>query len=451
MAVMFYSTNLQAPEVTFREAILQGQAPDKGLYMPVEIPSFADEEIASMKEQSYADLAYLVMRKFISPEEVDDAVLRQIVDDAYDFDLPIEQVSEQDFLMRLDRGPTASFKDFAARALGRLMAHFLEQSDQEAVILTATSGDTGGAVADAFLDLPRVSVVILYPKEEVSNRQRRQMTTLGHNVTALGVKGKFDDCQRMVKEAFVDPDLAQYGLTSANSINFGRLLPQAVYYCYAWSRVAPSAEDQVIFSVPSGNFGNLMGGLLAFKMGLPVQHFIAAVNENDEVPRFLESGVYEKVVPSRNCLSNAMNVGHPSNFARVIALYGGVMDEQGQILQEPDLERIRADISSFSITDEETRETIRDAYDRLQLVLEPHGAVGWAALQQYKELTSPTNRCVVIETADPAKFPEALEEIIGAELPMPPKMVSQQSLVEHLHEIKADYGQLKDFLQQKLS
>ncbi|HMF33778.1 MAG TPA: threonine synthase [Candidatus Lokiarchaeia archaeon] len=442
----FYSTNLQAPFVTFRQAILQGQAPDKGLYMPVEIPRLAPDEIAAMKDQSYADLAFLVMRKYISLEEVNDEVLRQIVEDAYDFEVPIEQITNLDFLLRLDRGPTASFKDFAARALGRIMAHFLAQDDGEAIILTATSGDTGGAVADAFLGLPRVRVVILYPFDEVSNCQRRQMTTLGQNITALGVDGKFDDCQRMVKEAFADPDLAALGLSSANSINFGRLLPQAVYYCYAWSRLASSPEDQVIFSVPSGNFGNLMGGLIAFRMGLPVKHFIAAVNENDEVPRFLESGIYEKVVPSRNCLSNAMNVGHPSNFARVVALYGGVMDELGQISQEPDLERMRADISSYSITDVETKETIREAFEQFHMILEPHGAVGWAALRRYKEIASPTDPCVAIETADPAKFPEAIQEIIGLSPQMPAKMASQQELVEHRHEISAQYVDLKDFL-----
>ncbi len=290
MAVKFYSTNLKAPEVTFRGAILQGQAPDRGLYMPKEIPLFSAKELSAMKGQAYPDLAFTVMRKYIPVSELDDEKLRNIVTDAYNFEIPLEKVTPKDFIMRLDRGPTASFKDFAARALGRIMSHFLAQAQKEAVVLTATSGDTGGAVADAFLGLPRVRVVILYPKAEVSDRQRRQMTTLGQNVTGVGVTGKFDDCQRIVKEAFADKDLASLGLTSANSINFGRLIPQAVYYCYAWSRLAKSPKEKVVFSVPSGNFGNLMGGLFAFRMGLPVKNFIIATNENDEVPRFLATG-----------------------------------------------------------------------------------------------------------------------------------------------------------------
>ncbi len=352
--------------------------------------------------------------------------------------------------MRLDQGPTASFKDFAARALGRIMSHFLGQDQKEAVVLTATSGDTGGAVADAFLGLPRIRVVILYPKAEVSERQRRQMTTLGQNVTAVGVTGKFDDCQRMVKDAFADKDLAKFGLTSANSINFGRLIPQSVYYCYAWSRQVALPGEKIVFSVPSGNFGNLMGGLFAFRMGLPVKHFIAATNENDEVPRFIATGTYTKVVPSKNCLSNAMNVGHPSNFARVIALYGGNMDENGQIRTMPDMNRLRAELRSYSITDAETKETIQAAYKQHRIILEPHGAVGWAALQRYRKDTQATETCVSLETADPAKFPDTIQELLHIDPPLPPKMAAQQSLTEHLHEIPATYTSLRDFLRRVL-
>ncbi len=450
MAVKFYSTNLKAPEVSFRGAILQGQAPDRGLYMPKEIPQFSAKELSAMKGQAYSALAFVVLRKFIPLGELKDEVLHKIVTEAYNFEVPLEKVTPKDFIMRLDRGPTASFKDFAARALGRIMSHFLGQDKKEAVVLTATSGDTGGAVADAFLGLPRVRVVILYPKAEVSDRQRRQMTTLGQNVTAVGVTGKFDDCQRMVKDAFADKDLANLSLTSANSINFGRLIPQAVYYCYAWSRLTSSPREKVVFSVPSGNFGDLMGGLFAFRMGLPVKHFIAATNENDEVPRFITTGVYTKVVPSKNCLSNAMNVGHPSNFARVIALYGGIMDENGQIRTMPDMKHLRAELISYSITDEETKATIQSAYKQHRVILEPHGAVGWAALQHYRKDTKSTETCVSLETADPAKFPDTIQELLHIDPPLPPKMAAQQSLPEHLHEIPVAYDQLKDFLRQIL-
>jgi len=451
MVVRFYSTNLKAPEVTFRRAILQGQAPDRGLYMPKEIPKFTVKELSGMKDQSYIDLAFTVLRKYIAPEEIDDKKLRTIVSDAYNFDVLLEQVTDKDYIMRLDHGPTASFKDFAARALGRIMSHFLSQDQNEAVVLVATSGDTGGAVADAFLGLPRVRVVILYPKAEVSDQQRRQMTTLGQNVTAVGVTGKFDDCQRMVKEAFADPDLVSFGLTSANSINFGRLIPQAVYYCYAWSRLALSSKDRVVFSVPSGNFGNLMGGLFAFRMGLPVKHFIVATNENDEVPRFLATGTYTKIVPSKNCLSNAMNVGHPSNFARLIALYGGNMDENGKIRQMPDMKRLRGELYSYSISDTETKATILSAYQQHHVLLEPHGAVGWAALQRYKSKEHPVEFCVSLETADPAKFPDTIQGLLHINPPLPPKMATQQDLPEQLYEIPTTYTRMKDFLRQILA
>lgn len=442
----YYSTNMQTPEVSFKQAILQGQAPDRGLYMPKFVPAFQEGEVAAFREMEYPRMAFEIMRKYISRDEVSDAALEAIVQDAYDFEVPIERVTDDISILRLDRGPTASFKDFAARALGRLMAHFLEQEDRTAIILTATSGDTGGAVADAFYRLDRVNVVVLYPRNEVSDRQRRQMTTLGENVTAIGVRGKFDDCQRMVKEAFADPRLAAMGLSSANSINFGRLLPQTVYYCYAWSRVARGPGEQVNICVPSGNFGNLMAGLLALKMGLPVERFIAATNENDEFPRYLETGEYEKIEPSRNCLSNAMNVGHPSNLARIIALYGGVMDERGTIREKPDLTRLRGDIFSTSVNDAETRRTIKQVYETHGTLLEPHGAVGWKALRRFKEAEPNQRHCITLETADPAKFPTAIRELVGIDPPMPAKMAAQQQAREFLHEIPDQYEAFRAYL-----
>ncbi|MHA1730918.1 MAG: threonine synthase [Promethearchaeota archaeon] len=449
-ATKYYSTNGRAPEVTFREAILRGQAPDKGLYMPREIPAVTPEELAAMQDQSYPELAFTVLGKYVPPDQVPRDDLHEMIVDAYDFDVPIERVTGDDFIVRLDRGPTASFKDFAARMLGRLMAYFLVQEGREATILTATSGDTGGAVADAFFGLPGVRVVVLFPVKEVSGRQRRQMTTLGKNITAVGVDGKFDDCQRLVKGAFADPELEGLNLSSANSINFGRLVPQTVYYFYAWSRIASDPGERIVVSVPSGNFGNLMGGLLAKHMGLPVSRFIAAVNENDEVPKFLQSGRYEKVVPSRNCLSNAMNVGHPSNLARIVALYGGQMDETGTIHEMPDMARLRGDVYSTSVSDDLTRETISKVYAEQGVLLEPHGAVGWAALLAFKEEFHPPEKCVSLETADPAKFPEVIRELLEVDPPMPPKMVAQQGLEEVLHEITPDAADFKKFLLMRL-
>ena len=281
-----------------------------------------------------------------------------MLQDAYNYEVPVEKVYDGKYVLRLDRGPTCSFKDFAARLMGRLIQYFLRQEGKEILILTATSGDTGSAVAHAFFGLDNIKVVVLFPEKEVTERQRRQMTTLGKNVFPLAVEGKFDDCQALVKQAFADPDLKGLNLSSANSINIGRLLPQAVYYFYAHSRVAPQGEA-VVFSVPSGNFGDLMGGLIALKMGLPVHKYVVATNENDEFPNFMKTGIYEPIRPSKNCISNAMNVGHPSNLARLFSLYGGQMDETGRVSRQPDLQAMRRELYAVSITDEETRNTIR--------------------------------------------------------------------------------------------
>ncbi len=440
----FYSINRKADDVSFREAILLGQAPDKGLYMPHEKPKFHPNELKAMKDQKYSEIAFEVIRKYIPKDQLADEKLKSIVEDAYDFNVPLEKLNDQDYIMRLDQGPTASFKDFAVRFLGRLISYFNE--GKKVVLLTATSGDTGGAVADAFFNLSGVQVVILYPHDEVSNIQRRQMTTLGNNITAIGITGKFDDCQRMVKQAFADDTLRPLRLTSANSINFGRLLPQAVYYCYAWSRVVSSLKEKVIFSVPSGNFGNLMGGLLAKRMGLPVRHFIAATNANDEFPRFLSTGIYEKIEPSRNCLSNAMNVGHPSNLIRIIELYNGIMDETGKLIKMPNLDLMRKEIHSFSISDEETKQAIRTVFQQYNTIIEPHGAVGWVALQKYKQHNHPKEACISLETADPAKFPEVIQEILKIKLGLTTKMASQQDLKENLITMPPEYDTLQKYL-----
>ena len=343
--IMFHSTNRNTADVDFKTAIIRGQALDKGLYMLNEIPKLLDSQIYSFKELELHEIGFKVLSKIIG-EGIPEDKLRIILRNALNFPVPVEKIENADYMCYLDQGPTASFKDFGARTLARIMEYFLEMENKKAVILTATSGDTGGAVAQAFYEMKRIKVVVLYPKEEISDLQRKQMTTLGKNVTAIGINGKFDDCQRLVKTAFADPDLKHIGLSSANSINFGRLLPQTLYYFLSYSRIIEKKDEQVIFSVPSGNFGNLMGGLIAYNMGLPIRKFISAVNENDEFPRFLKTGKYEKVEPSKKCISNAMNVGHPSNFARLIDLYNGQIDEAGVMHSMPDLERIRKNMVS---------------------------------------------------------------------------------------------------------
>jgi threonine synthase len=447
-AIKFFSTNGQTERVDFRAALLMGQAPDKGLYMPEEIPQIPRSLIGQFPNMSYPQIAYEVIKPYLG-DLVSDSDLQAMLQDAYNYDVPVERVYDEKYVLRLDRGPTCSFKDFAARAMGRLIQYFLALEGRSILILTATSGDTGSAVAHAFYGLDNVLVVVLFPEKEVTDRQRRQMTTLGKNIFPLAVQGKFDDCQTLVKQAFVDADLFALNLSSANSINIGRLLPQAVYYFYAHSRAAPQGKSTV-FSVPSGNFGDLMGGLLAMKMGLPVQKFVVATNENDEFPRFMDTGIYEPIRPSKNCISNAMNVGHPSNLARLFSLYGGKMDETGYVGQKPDMSAMRNDIYAVSITDEETRQTIKEAYIRHNVLLEPHGAVAWAGLMKYLGECGDFSPCVSLETADPAKFPEEIVRATGINPPLPAAMARLDELVESFETMDGQYASLKEYLRRFL-
>ncbi len=442
--IKFFSTNGHLDRVDFKGALLAGQAPDKGLYMPEMFPSLSPETIRNFPQMSYHQIAYQVIKPYLG-DLVEESALEDMLKDAYSYEVPLERVYDGKYLLRLDRGPTCSFKDFAARLMGRLMQYFLKEEGRSMIILTATSGDTGSAVAHAFYGLENIKVIVLFPESEVTERQRRQMTTLGENIYPLAVTGKFDDCQALVKQAFVDPELKGLELSSANSINVGRLLPQAVYYFYAHSRVAPGGEE-VVFSVPSGNFGDLMGGLIALKMGLPVKKFVAATNENDEFPRFMQTGVYEPIRPSKNCISNAMNVGHPSNLARLFSLYGGQMDETGQVARQPDLSAMREEIYAVSISDEETRQTIREAYSQYKVLLEPHGAVGWAGLVRYLDEFGDWSPAVSLETADPAKFPDEIVRLTGVNPSLPPAMASLDEKEENYLKMDGSYASLKDYL-----
>ncbi len=445
--MLFASTNRQAPHVNLAEALLQGQAPDKGLYLPVTIPSFDTGELASLRDKSYPGIAAAVLSKF-TEGTFPISLLNEMCRRAYDFDVPIEHVESNLYVMRLDRGPTASFKDFAGRMMGQMFGALRENASGRLVILTATSGDTGSAVAQAFYRIPQVEVMVLFPPAEVSNRQRKQMTTLGENITPVGVEGKFDDCQALVKRAFADRSLRQIQLTSANSINIGRLLPQIVYYVYASVRLARNGEP-VIFSIPSGNFGDMMGALLASRMGLPVERIIVATNENDEVARFMETGRYQKIVPSRRCISNAMNVGHPSNFARVIALFGGWMDEAGEVREMPDMARMKKELWAISIDDNRTRRTIQRAWEDHHLLMEPHGAVGWTALEEYLSENHSPAVAVSVETAHPAKFPEEIEHLLGFTPEVPATLAEVERKQEQYLEMPNDYAAFHKLLLEK--
>lgn len=449
-SIRYFSTNFNSEKVDFPEALLKGLAPDRGLYMPVTIPTFLDEEIASMKQMTYAEIAGMVLNRFLG-DIISRTELQALTFDAYNFDVPIEKVDNGKYILRLDQGPTASFKDFAARMMGRLMQHFLKEQNRELLILTATSGDTGSAIANAFYGLDNIKVVILYPVNEVTDRQRKQMTTLGENVRTIALNGKFDDCQAMVKMAFSDPDLDVLGLSSANSINIGRLLPQSVYYFYAYSRLCDIRKgEEIVFSVPSGNFGNLMGGLIAKKMGLPVKKFVVATNENDEVPIYFDTEKYKPIVPSVACISSAMNVGHPSNLARIVTLYNGQMDEKGNVIKEPDIDAIRKDMYAVSITDDTTKHTIRDVYNQDQVLLEPHGAVSWQGLKKfidvYEDDLHSDQICACLETAHPAKFPQEINDILGFDPELPKSLKGLENKPEEFIPMENDYQTFKEFL-----
>ncbi len=446
--ISFYSTNGSAPEVGLGAALLQGQAPDRGLYMPRPVPALPASLLRRARDLAYPELAAEMLWPYVEGTFRRET-LDEICADAYGYDVPLERVTGRAHVLRLDQGPTASFKDFAARFMGRALGRLVADQGRELLILTATSGDTGSAVASAFQGVPGIRVLILFPLREVSDRQRKQMTTLGGSVATLALEGKFDHCQALVKRAFADPELGALGLSSANSINVGRLLPQSVYYLWAAARAADLAGgERVVFSVPSGNFGDMMAGVLAWRAGVPVARMVIATNANDEVPRYLETGEYRPVDPSRECISNAMNVGHPSNLARLVDAYGGWMDETGAVRRPPDLERMRRDLFAVSVDDETTRATIRRVWSEHRVLLEPHGAVGWAGLERCLE-RHPEEReraAVCLETAHPAKFPDEVRAVTGVEPALPPSLEGLDRRQESYRTVDSSYAAFKALL-----
>lgn len=448
--VLYYSTNRDVRaagftgfrgNVTFREALFMGLAPDKGLFMPTRIPRLSGSDIFSLKGKPYQEVAYEVLKRFL-PDEMADDELRSLTREAYDFEVPIEKIEGLTRLLKLDKGPTASFKDFAARAMARLMQRMKPQG-KDITILVATSGDTGSAVGEAYHGMRGFSVYILYPRDEVSPMQEKQLDSIGDNVRALAIDGKFDDCQRLVKEAFADPELKKLNLTSANSVNIGRILPQIAYYFYSYANT-PHDTRKVTFSIPSGNFGNSLGCELARRMGLPVKRIIIAVNDNDEFPRFLDTGVYEKLEPSRRCLSNAMNVGNPSNLARFFDLYGGTLDKEGTVHKKPDILEMKRNIYSVSISDRETVDTIRSMHERYDVIVDPHTAVGIAALIRTQR--GGTGPSICVQTADPAKFPEIIRNELGMEPEVPDSLKRMEGRKGECDSLANDYNGFKSYL-----
>jgi threonine synthase len=433
--MLLESTRHQSPAVSFREALLRGLAPDGGLYLPAGWPSVTFGDLRAWMTLPFRELATRLAGRLLA-DEFPTEVIERLVADALDFPVPTVAVEPGRSVLELFHGPTLAFKDFGARFLARFFGHLLAQEDREATILVATSGDTGSAVAQGFYRVPRVRVVVLYPKGKVSPFQESQMATLGENVTAVRVSGTFDDCQRLVKSAFLDPGLASLNLSSANSINIGRLLPQSFYYVASYLAIASEIGEQVIFSVPTGNLGNLTAGIIAVRLGLPVARFVAGTNVNRVLPDYLDTGTY-RARPSIATLSNAMDVGDPSNFARLLELYGGSLD------------RVRQALYSTSIDEDETRATIRRVYERTGYVLDPHTAVGWAAADRFfaESPTSPPSlgeashdrqagsapsargkrasagrpEIITLATAHPAKFGGAIRETLGFTPSLPPQ------------------------------
>ena len=454
MKQIFYkSTNNPAERVTFQTALLRGMAPDYGLYMVAreDIPRLTAATIGAMGDMSYARIALEVLRPYLAAE-IPEKDLVALLDDAYQEErIPteVQRVTGETAIMWLTRGPTYSFKDYAARFFARALNYFLKRRGLRRVVVVATSGDTGGAVADALWGLGNVDNIVFFPKGSISEGQRRQMTTLGRNVYALEVNGDFDVCQALAKHLLGDGRFAEkvFGdrerLTSANSISLGRLLPQAVYPFFAYSRIVADGGP-LVASVPSGNFGDMMGTVIAGAMGLPISRILCGVNENREFPDFLESGAYT-VTGSKPSPSSAMIVSHPSNLARLIDFYGGHMYDDrdpatgtvvrpGVIGRMPDLEEMRRHLFSVSVNNPQHYETMKEVFEKYRIILDPHGAVGWRTLELYRALGD-EGQAVIYETADPGKFPDDVEKAIGFRPDPPPGMKRQASLPERLFTV----------------
>lgn len=421
----FYSTNRSVANASFREAVIKGLPEDNGLFMPESIPLLDEGFLNNLPNVDLQEIGYTVALPFVEGE-IPREVLRTIVEETLTFSIPAVHIHDTIFSLELFHGPTCAFKDVGARFLARCLSYF---SDEKVTVLVATSGDTGSAVANGFLGVENVNVIILYPKGKVSHLQEQQLTTLGNNITALEVEGTFDDCQHMVKTAFLDKELNnKIKLTSANSINIARLLPQSFYYFWAMAQL--EEHENVTFSVPSGNYGNLTAGLLAKAMGLNIRHFVAASNSNDIVPKYIATGSFEPK-PSKQTISNAMDVGNPSNFGRMTELYG------------QSWENLTKDIAGFSYTDEATKMVMNKVYDHYNYVLDPHGAVGYLGLQQYLEKNGGTG--VFLETAHPAKFIDTVTEVIG-EIEIPERLRTYLDKEKVSIPISNSFEALKDYL-----
>ena len=431
--MQYYSLTTNTLTATFKEAVISGIAPDKGLYFPQKIHALPQSFFQELQQRSNHEIAFEAIAPFVA-NDIPNNKLQEIISNTLDFDFPIVEIEDQIATLELFHGPTMAFKDVGARFMANCLGYFSEGKKEKITVLVATSGDTGGAVANGFLGVEGVEVVILYPKGKVSEIQERQLTTLGQNITALEVDGTFDDCQRMVKTAFLDSDIQKHQkLTSANSINVARWLPQLFYYLFAFKQLQNSGKE-LVFSVPSGNFGNICAGMVAKKLGMPVKHFVASTNANDVVPSFMVNGVYEPK-PSIATISNAMDVGDPSNFIRIQELF------------DKDIHTLSKHLSSYSFSDATTKEVMQTVYQKSGYVLDPHGAVGYLGLKTYLQ-SHPKDYGVFLETAHPIKFLPVIKDVLDIDLPIPPQIQKVMDKKKTAISI-SDYEDLKAFLTKK--
>lgn len=430
----YFSTNHKVEPVDLRTAVLQGLPKDRGLYMPEEIPLMPQRFFDNMHLLNFRELASAVALTLLGDDLPSDVIVR-IVDETLSFNTPLIKLDEKNFILELFHGPTLAFKDVGARFMARLMAYYQKDSDKKCTVLVATSGDTGSAVANGFYGVEGIDVVLLYPSGKISKIQEQQLTTLNKNVTALEIEGSFDDCQDLVKQAFIDDELnKKMMLSSANSINLARLIPQTFYYFNAMAQLKNRAYDEApVISVPSGNLGNLSAGLIAKRMGLPVKSFIAACNKNDSLTKYLLNGEY-KAQKTKHTISNAMDVGNPSNVVRIQDLYGYAMPF------------LKQDLHSWSFSDEETRDMMREAYKKYDYILDPHGAVGLCGAEKYHKLIDGNDVCITVETAHPAKFADIVEPVLGVTPPMPERLEKVLHLEKKAIKMPVDHGVFKEYL-----
>ena len=423
----YYSLNNSSPKVSFKNAVQNGIAPDRGLYFPESITPISQDFINNISNYSNEEIAFEVIKQFVG-DEIPTNILKEIIKKTIPFDFPVVNLDENIGSLELFHGPTMAFKDVGAKFMSQCLEYFNLNTNEETTVLVATSGDTGGAVANGFLNAKGVQVVILYPKGKVSEIQEKQLTTLGNNITALEVDGVFDDCQEMVKSAFLDKNISR-NLTSANSINVARWLPQMFYFFFAYKQVSKHYKD-IVFSVPSGNFGNICAGLLAQKLGLPIKHFVASTNINDTVPQYLLNGNYNPK-PSKATISNAMDVGNPSNFIRIQELF------------DKNLTKLKKSFSSYSFSDDDTKIIMKSIYNKFNYVSEPHGAIGYLGLKEYGLKSNEFG--IFLETAHPVKFLDVVEDTLSVDVEIPPQIKAVMSKSKVALNI-SNYQELKMFL-----